>query len=326
MAARVTLAVDVAYSNDQLSLPDPVVIPAGSASVEVEVPIWPSVTISLVPGAGYTVASDSSTFDVQVVTAIGDLGCNLQGIAEVRQVVEVGQVPATIDLNAQGIGVNEPPSLDIAGSQPPGALLQRDGSWRGATTNVGIHRATAYYCDAGNWCPQALKVVVEVVDHRAPENRRDRWLRARSVCRAFGRIGFRAQPGGEFLGECGLDLDVPQEEGALVEPLPAHPCRDLVVALARIAGTAGRRDVGEGVPPPTRKREHAIPLQRFARLAAVGAATPGLSERLPLLVAEIVLDARHPGFASPSGPRPTGAIYRHGTMVGTDAHARVGRP
>lgn len=162
-----SLAVDVEYSNDQLGLPDPVVIPAGSASVEVEVPIWPSVTISLIPGADYTVASDSTTFDVQVVTSIGDLGCNLQGIAEVRDVVEVGQVPATIDLSAQGIGVNEPPALDIVGSQPPGASLQRDGSWRGATTAVGTYRATAYYCDADNWCPQALRVVVDVVERTA---------------------------------------------------------------------------------------------------------------------------------------------------------------
>lgn len=87
-----------------------------------------------------------------------------------------------------------------------------------------------------------------------------------------------------MLRKCGLDLGVTQEEGTLIEPLPAHPRRDLVVALARIAGAAGRGDVGKGVPPASRQREYAVPLQRSTRPAAVGAAAPGLSEVMPRVV------------------------------------------
>src|SRR5688572_20004605 len=43
-----------------------------------------------------------------------------------------------------------------------------------------------------------------------------------------------------------------------------------------------------------REGEHAITLERSIGRAAVGAAAPGKLQRGPLLLAEVVLDARHP--------------------------------
>ena len=51
----------------------------------------------------------------------------------------------------------------------------------------------------------------------------------------------------ELERERGVDLEVAQEEGALVETLSPEPTGDLVVALARVAGAARRRDVVERV-------------------------------------------------------------------------------
>src|SRR4051794_13544762 len=97
--------------------------------------------------------------------------------------------------------------------------------------------------------------------------------------------------------ELGADLEVTQQERALVESLPPEPTGDLVVALARVARAAGRHDVGEGVATTAGQRQHAVALQRLLRLAAIGAAAPGGLERGPLLVTEVVLDAIHAALA-----------------------------
>ena len=65
--------------------------------------------------------------------------------------------------------------------------------------------------------------------------------------------------------QAGADLGVPHEERALVEALAAQPRGDLVVALARVARAAGRRDVVERVAPTAGDRQHAVPLQRPGR-------------------------------------------------------------
>ena len=59
----------------------------------------------------------------------------------------------------------------------------------------------------------------------------------------------RRRVDGELQGEGRVDLEVAQQEGALVEPLAPEPAGDLVVALAGVARAAGRRDVVERVAP-----------------------------------------------------------------------------
>ncbi len=77
---------------------------------------------------------------------------------------------------------------------------------------------------------------------------------------------------GEPQRECCLDLDVTQQEGALVEPLAPQPAGDLVVAFAGVAGAAGRGDVVEGVPPAARQCLYAVALQRLVGRTAIRAA------------------------------------------------------
>ena len=101
--------------------------------------------------------------------------------------------------------------------------------------------------------------------------------------------------------ERGPDLEVTEEEGAFVEPLPPHPAGDLGVALAGVAGAAGGHDVVERVAPAAGEGEHAVALEWSVGGAAVGTATPGRLERGPLFVAEIVLDPIHAAFALPGG-------------------------
>jgi hypothetical protein len=107
------------------------------------------------------------------------------------------------------------------------------------------------------------------------------------------------------------DLDVAHQEGAFVEALAPEPRRHLEVALARVAGPTCGHHVADRVPTTTGQREHAIALQRNAGHPAVRAATPGGSERGPLVVAEIVLDSFHPAFAPTSSSNPAGSAGCH---------------
>ena len=124
-------------------------------------------------------------------------------------------------------------------------------------------------------------------------------------------LGWVSGLGSEPQRERRVDLEVAQQEGALVEPLPPQPAGDLVVALAGVAGAAGRHDVVERVAPAAGERQHAVALQRLVGRAAVRAATPRRLERGPLLVAEVVLDAIHPALASAGGPGLATSIDRH---------------
>src|SRR5262245_50416396 len=117
--------------------------------------------------------------------------------------------------------------------------------------------------------------------------------------------------------ERGADLEVAQEERPLVEPPSPHPAGDLVVALARVAGAAGRHDVVERVSATTGHSEYAIALHRAVGCAAVRAPTPSRLERIPLLVAEVVLRALHPASAAAGGSGPATPV---------DTHAAAGIP
>ena len=120
----------------------------------------------------------------------------------------------------------------------------------------------------------------------------------------------------------GVDLQVAQQERALVEPFSPQPAGHLVVALAGVAGAAGRHDVVERVAPATGERQYAVALQRLVGRAAVCAATPSRLECVPLLVAQVMLDAIHPALASAGGPglaTPLTAIAReYGPPISVD--------
>jgi hypothetical protein len=119
------------------------------------------------------------------------------------------------------------------------------------------------------------------------------------------------------------DFDVTQQEGPLVEPLSPEPAGDFVVALAGVAGGAGRHDVVEGVSPSTGECEYAVALQRLVRRAAVRAATPSSSERGPLLGGEVVHNPSHAAFPSAGGPGLPTSADRHSSSV-RSAHPAVG--
>ena len=72
-----------------------------------------------------------------------------------------------------------------------------------------------------------------------------------------------------------------RKEGPLVELLPPEPAGDFVVALAGVAGGAGRHDVFERVSSASGEREHAVALQRLVRRAAVRTPTPSSLKRCP---------------------------------------------
>src|SRR5205823_9566615 len=90
--------------------------------------------------------------------------------------------------------------------------------------------------------------------------------------RLIGRAPLRR--GRKPRGEVRLDLNVAQQKGPLVQALAAEPAGDFAVALAGVAGTAGRGDVGQRVSPAPGQRQHTVPLQWGAGRTAVGAATP----------------------------------------------------
>ena len=118
-------------------------------------------------------------------------------------------------------------------------------------------------------------------------------------------------------GECGRercdDLVVAQEKRLFVQAFSSHPCGDLVVALAGVAGSARRHDVGQRVPPPSGNSEHTILLESGGVDAAIGASAPRGLEGLPLRRGEVVDDAGYPA-RSPAG------IGRLATSV--DGHSR----
>jgi hypothetical protein len=116
-------------------------------------------------------------------------------------------------------------------------------------------------------------------------------------------------------GERRVDLQVAQQEGALVEPPAPQPAGDFLVALAGVAGAAGRRDVVERIAAAARDCQHAVALERHADRAAVGAATPSLLERDPLFGAQVMLDPLYPAPAPAGVPGPAGSVDRHGSRV-----------
>ena len=109
-------------------------------------------------------------------------------------------------------------------------------------------------------------------------------------CHASERARRSPGPPANCWASADPDLDVAHQEGALVEPLAPQPAGDLVVALAGVAGAAGRGDVVERVPAAPEIGSTQSRCSGVAGRAAVGAAAPGRLERRPLLGAEVVLD------------------------------------
>jgi hypothetical protein len=69
------------------------------------------------------------------------------------------------------------------------------------------------------------------------------------------------------------------------------------------------------VPAAARDRQHAVALHRAVGRAAVGAAVPRRLERRPLLVGEVVRDARHPALAPAGVRRCARSAGRHGASI-----------
>lgn len=162
------LEVQVTYAPSDLGLPAPVVIPAGQAAVTVEVPPVATVAVSIIPAAGYTVATDSQSFRVDLRLSVGDLGCNLGYVPKVVQVVGRDDLPPALDLPALGIDASRVAELQIEGDQPPGLELQPDGTWRGTAIELGVSDFRAYFCGSPRWCPNELQVVVVVTEDPPP--------------------------------------------------------------------------------------------------------------------------------------------------------------
>lgn len=162
------LAVDVGYS-PTVALPDPVVIPAGAASVTIEVPTSvPTLTVSMPSAPTYDVAGGSESFSVQTLVTIADLGCNLGAVDEVVRIIDLGGTPEPIGPDDTSIDLSRVTELQIEGTEAPGTALQLDGTWRGAATERGIYEVQAYYCETPTWCPQQLQVVVIVAPEGPP--------------------------------------------------------------------------------------------------------------------------------------------------------------
>ena len=113
-------------------------------------------------------------------------------------------------------------------------------------------------------------------------------------------------------------------EGALVQPLAPQPAGHLVVALAGVAGAAGRRDVAEGVTPaagdgPARSRAAAASRSRRSTRSH-----PRLPGAPPTAGGQVVLDAVHPALALARVPGADGSAD-HRRSVGPRPPISVGR-
>ena len=111
------------------------------------------------------------------------------------------------------------------------------------------------------------------------------------------------------------DLEVVQQKGSLIEPLPPKPAGDFVVALARVAGATNGYDVFERVSTASRNGEDAVALQWLFGLAAVGAACPCGLECGPLHIGQVVSHSIQPAFAAAGGPGLATPTYSHRSSV-----------
>jgi hypothetical protein len=88
------------------------------------------------------------------------------------------------------------------------------------------------------------------IEQAAPQpDGRPAQRRAGAERRGLPTLRFNGLCRADRAAEAAADLHVARQEGALVEPLSAHPGGDLVVALARVARSACRHHIVDRVPP-----------------------------------------------------------------------------
>ena len=104
-----------------------------------------------------------------------------------------------------------------------------------------------------------------------------------------------------------------QQELRLVKVLPTQPSRDLAVRLAGVAGSTGGHHVCHRVAAAPRQRQDTVALQRSGiDCAAVRAPTPGLRQRRPLRVGQVVPSALQAPLSAAGPPGSAAACDDHG--------------
>lgn len=105
---------------------------------------------------------------------------------------------------------------------------------------------------ARGWPPTATRGETCSVEPTAPAPARGRWASSQSP---------------EPQSERGVDLQLPQQESALIEAPATQPAGYFLVPLAGVVSAAGRGDIVERVAPAARDRQHVVALEWLANHA-----------------------------------------------------------
>lgn len=161
------LEVPLTFSGSLAGAPglsSPVTIPAGSSEVAVTpegVIVGDDLTVEVQPDADYAIG-DPGRGTATMSGVPVDRACGA-GATGNEQTVTLGSQPKPFDVEEAGWFPPPHWPRSIEGDIPPGTQFFPNGTFSGATTQLGTFRFRMDFCDDDGWCPYRANLTVHVV-------------------------------------------------------------------------------------------------------------------------------------------------------------------
>lgn len=143
----------------------PVTIPAGQSSATL-VPegatAGDDLTVEVQPSAGYAIGDPGRGTATMEPFKVDDRACGAGALGN-EQTVALGSQPKPFDVEEAGWFPPPHWPRSVEGVIPPGTEFSTDGTFRGATTQLGTFRFQVYFCEDDSWCPYRADLTVHVV-------------------------------------------------------------------------------------------------------------------------------------------------------------------
>ena len=166
------LVVPLTFSGslaDAPGLTSPVTIPAGASQVLITpegVTVGDDLTVEVQPSADYAIGDPGRGTATMSPLAV-DRACGA-GATGNEQTVTLGSQPKPFDVEEAAWFPPPHWARSVEGDIPPGTQFALDGTWTGATTQLGTFRFREYFCDPDGWCTYRANLTVHVVPAGTP--------------------------------------------------------------------------------------------------------------------------------------------------------------